>query len=273
VVEFWIARENQPSKLILSIPDYDLAHNNADDPAAKYGKLWLLPYNTGREADKEYRSGTTWYDDLIISQRRVPDPNVSSPNPPDSLSGTMSVPDRVELAWRSNSNNESEFRIERCEGAPYFCDYSQAFSRIGTAPANVEHYTDTRIRRGIAYTYRVRAHNASGDSTYSNNASNLPAPPSDLKATTSAGQVQLTWTDNSSDETRFNIERCVGEGCKDFAEIGQVGTDVSTFTDTSARSGNSYSYRVRSVNAAGSWKAWDTASIAYSNRATASIAH
>jgi hypothetical protein len=49
-----------------------------DQAAAKYGKIWLLPYNTGKDPRQAHPTAYTWYDELIISKRRIPDPAVRS---------------------------------------------------------------------------------------------------------------------------------------------------------------------------------------------------
>lgn len=86
-VQLWVAREGYPSELVVDLsPEpatmfgvkipgtgtgYDLANN---DPAAKYGKLWLLPYNTHKDPSVAYPPAYTWYDELIISSVKVMDP-------------------------------------------------------------------------------------------------------------------------------------------------------------------------------------------------------
>lgn len=86
-VQLWVAREGRPSRLVVnlspepvtffgvSIPGtgngYDLANDN---PAAKYGKVWLLPYHTGKSPQQSHPIGYIWYDELIISTTRIPDP-------------------------------------------------------------------------------------------------------------------------------------------------------------------------------------------------------
>jgi List-Bact-rpt repeat protein/VCBS repeat protein len=65
-----------------------------------------------------------------------------------------------------------------------------------------------------------------------------------------AGQVQISWTDNSSNESGFKVERKVGTSGT-FAQIGTTGIDVATYTDASAIDGTTYCYRVRAFNAAG----------------------
>jgi sugar lactone lactonase YvrE len=76
-----------------------------------------------------------------------------------------------------------------------------------------------------------------------------PEAPSDLVALTSGSQVRLSWTDNSDDETRFEIERKVGDG--PFVLIATVGANVTAYTDTSGTPTTPLSYRVRAVGPTG----------------------
>jgi len=89
-----------------------------------------------------------------------------------------------------------------------------------------------------------------------------PAAPTNLVATTfSTTQINLSWTDNSSDETGFRIERCTGAGCTNFAQVAEVGSNVTTFANTGLTKSTTYTYRVRAFNAGGN--------SAYSNVASA----
>jgi hypothetical protein len=68
----------------------------------------------------------------------------------------------------------------------------------------------------------------------------------------STTQINLSWSDNSGDEQGFRIERCTGNGCTNFAEIATVGANVTSFSNNSGLSRNTwYRYRVRAFNAAG----------------------
>jgi hypothetical protein len=80
------------------------------------------------------------------------------------------------------------------------------------------------------------------------NAASALAAPSALNAvqnTTAKGAI-LTWTDNSSTESGFKIERKTGT-TGTFAEIATVSANVVTYTDTEASLaiGSTYCYRVR----------------------------
>ncbi|HWQ33109.1 MAG TPA: fibronectin type III domain-containing protein, partial [Blastocatellia bacterium] len=53
---------------------------------------------------------------------------------------------------------------------------------------------------------------------------------------------------------------CQGSGCTNFAEIAQVGANVTTYNNTGLAANTSYSYRVRAFNAAGDSGYTNTAS-------------
>jgi agmatine/peptidylarginine deiminase len=78
-----------------------------------------------------------------------------------------------------------------------------------------------------------------------------PAAPSNLVATlVSATTVNLSWTDNSGNESGFKIERRVGPR-GNFVQIATVGANVKTYSDTGVTGGQAHSYRVRATNASG----------------------
>jgi hypothetical protein len=81
----------------------------------------------------------------------------------------------------------------------------------------------------------------------------VPAAPTSLVATgVSTSQVTLTWTDASSNESGFSIERCTGRRCTAFSVVGQVGPNVTSFSNTGLSARTQYRYRVRAFNSAGS---------------------
>jgi len=90
----------------------------------------------------------------------------------------------------------------------------------------------------------------------------LPNAPSNLIATViSRSQINLSWTDNATNETGFRIERCKGSTCTNFAQIATMGANVTTYANTGLNANTSYRYRVRAYNASGN--------SAYSNIAVA----
>jgi hypothetical protein len=72
-VTLWIAREGQPSELVINWGPYNLSAGLAADNQ-RYGKVWLLPYNTGKNSSVTNPTAYTWYDELIISRNKIADP-------------------------------------------------------------------------------------------------------------------------------------------------------------------------------------------------------
>src|SRR5690606_13570111 len=131
------------------------------------------------------------------------------PAAPSGLAATSVSISQVVLEWTDNSGNESGFEIQRSVGGG-------AYQPLATPPANAESYTDTSVDEDTDYGYRVRACNDAGCSDWSGTLEvstplTVPAAPSGLNATSvSASQVELEWTDESGNESRFELERALG---------------------------------------------------------------
>jgi len=88
-----------------------------------------------------------------------------------------------------------------------------------------------------------------------------PAAPGQPSATKlGSGSVRLSWTDNSSNEGGFDVQReqRVGKSWANTTLAGTTGANVTTLVDSPGR--GSWRYRVRAFNAAGSsaWSTWRT---------------
>jgi hypothetical protein len=80
---------------------------------------------------------------------------------PSGLSGTAISSSQIRLTWADNSTNETGFKIERSINAA-------PFTQIAMAGADITKFTNTGLTSSTSYSYRVRAYNAYGNSTYSN---------------------------------------------------------------------------------------------------------
>ena len=72
VVTLSVARENQASQPVFNFPINLTAGIPAEDQ--KFGKIFLLPYNTGKNPAQVHPTAYTWYDELIISRTPIADP-------------------------------------------------------------------------------------------------------------------------------------------------------------------------------------------------------
>ncbi|HWX18988.1 MAG TPA: immunoglobulin domain-containing protein [Candidatus Binatia bacterium] len=81
-------------------------------------------------------------------------------------------------------------------------------------------------------------------------ATSKPAAPGNLAGSAVApGRIQLTWNDNSSNETQFYLDRT----SNNFGSIVQfvLGAKATNHLDTNLLAGSTYAYRVRAYNSAG----------------------
>lgn len=83
-----------------------------------------------------------------------------------------------------------------------------------------------------------------------------PGPPTPPAAPTDAAlrllainRVEVSWVDRASDETGFRIERRAGSGS--WETLASVAVNVASHSDMTVVRNQTYSYRVRAVNAAG----------------------
>jgi predicted phage tail protein len=175
---------------------------------------------------------------------------VSVPTAPSALMLTNVTATSIKLNWTDSSTNETGFEIERSLSSAF------GFSNITTTAAGATTYTDTGLTESTTYYYRVRAVNSAGNSAYTSieNATTLatvPTAPSALMLTNvTATSIKLNWTDNSTNETGFEIERSLSSG-SGFSNITTTAPDVTTYTDIGLTESTTYYYRVRAVNSAG----------------------
>jgi subtilisin family serine protease len=184
-------------------------------------------------------------------------PPPSAPeNGPSDLTATPVSSSEINLAWVDNTIDEDDvegFEIHRCQGAQ-----CTNFAVVAIVAANAVGYNNTGLSANTPYSYKVRAYNSGGTSEFSNpaQATTQPAPvppaaPTSLTATGGAGVINLAWSDNSTNEDGFRIERCPGSSCTNFTQLGQAAANATTYQDASGISNRWYRYRVRALSAEG----------------------
>lgn len=188
-------------------------------------------------------SGNSSYSDEAGDTTQSSSPVLLPPSAPTLLAAVAISTSQINLSWTDNANNEFNFRIERKTGAG-------SFAEVATVNADVTTYSDTGLAAGTLYTYRIRAFNAAGYSSYTNEASATtesivpPGDPSGLTASViSTTAIDLAWTDNASDELGFKIERRSENGT--FTEIATVGANITAYHDVGLSPATRYYYRVR----------------------------
>jgi regulation of enolase protein 1 (concanavalin A-like superfamily) len=83
-------------------------------------------------------------------------------------------------------------------------------------------------------------------------AATSPAAPTSLGATTvSALYLNLTWTDNASNESDFVLERATDSGFTQNLLLTSLGMDITSYSDTNVSPSTTYYYRLRAHNNVG----------------------
>ncbi|GEM_PF-1051161 len=174
-------------------------------------------------------------------------------------SGLQATPDqfhhRVHLTWTDNSSDPEEtgFRIQRSyDGGAWDNNYAE----VGT---DVTVYTDDNHGSGPlpdgTYAYRVTAYTAECVSAPSPVdtavlATMPPPAPSGLGATLSGTHVILNWTDNSTIEDHFVVERAIDEGAFEIL-VDNLPADTVAYQDVGPAVLHTYHYRVKARNGFG----------------------
>ena len=89
----------------------------------------------------------------------------------------------------------------------------------------------------------------------------MSGPPPDAPANLAASaisnrRITLSWTDQSSNEDGFAVQRCAGtaatcDASGAFVPVGQTAAASTTYSDTQLQATTTYSYRVRAFNGGG----------------------
>jgi formylglycine-generating enzyme required for sulfatase activity len=170
-----------------------------------------------------------------------------APEAPSELTATQQSTSQIDLTWSDNSDNEEAFELQRKKESGG--TYATIDNNIA---AGTTGYQDVGLDSETGHYYRIRAVNSVGESSWSNEASDTTdqlAAPRDLTATAvSDTRIDLSWTDNSSFESGFEIER-------NSTVIYTADAETQTYSDTGLSAETQYSYRVRAVDAGGfsSW--------------------
>ena len=233
-------------------------------PTSAFASITTIPLgaNVTTYADTGLAASTTYYYRIRSTN---PQGDSANSNPasdtttapaalaaPTTLVATAQSTTAIGLTWQDNASNETGYVVERASSAAFTSPV------VTNLAAGATSYTSSGLTAATTYYYRVKAVNGATSSAYSNTANattgaagTVPAAPSGLTATaTSSSAITVAWTDNSSDETGFVLERAPTNA---FASITTIplGANVTSYANTGLAASTTYYYRVRATNATG----------------------
>jgi hypothetical protein len=180
---------------------------------------------------------------------------------PTNLIATVQAGNRIRLSWSDNSSNEKGFELLRSPtGASGVLQLYVGLAAGATA------YVDTEVHPSSTYCYAVRAFKlAGGTKSYSllsatacvttPPAAGAPLAPSGVAAISrNSSTILVSWTDNSQDETGFQLERAPDRSGA-WLSVATLASSLTSTLDGGRLSETQACYRVAAFNANGrsSW--------------------
>ena len=170
----------------------------------------------------------------------------SAPTAPVVHIGNSATSGKPVLTWNAVYGATS-YRIYRSTSK------GSGYSLLGTTTATS--YTNTGAKAGTTYYYRVKAVNDAGLSPYSNVVSGKvksvtpkpAAPVVKIGHSATSGKPMLTWNAVSG-ATSYKVYRATSQKGT-YSLLGTVTT--TSYTNTGAKAGTTYWYKVKAVNSAG----------------------
>ncbi len=170
----------------------------------------------------------------------------AKPAAPSGLQAALATATRVSLQWTDNASNETSYHVEVKLGGGAFGEAAQTAADTTSI--------DLTLAAGATYSFRVRARNAAGYSSYSNQATlALPASnavvPADLSARAlSATEIELRWTGVSA-AAQVNVEMTARES--DYTTVGASPGDIGTLVVLGLDPEAPYTFRASSSDGGG----------------------
>jgi hypothetical protein len=214
----------------------------------------VLDFNGNQLDAKFLRETGAIADSFTIIKGVTPNapPTASLTNPTNGA--TFTAPANITIDATASDSDGSVTQVQ----------FYQGTTLLGTDTTAPYQFVWSSVAAG-SYSLTVKATDNQGAATTSSAVNitvnaNTPTAPTNLTATAvSRSQINLTWTDNSSNETGFKIERSTNG--TSFTQIATVGAGVTSYASTGLQKNRTYYYRVRATNGAGD--------SAYSNVASA----
>ena len=168
---------------------------------------------------------------------------------PSFVSASSPSESQIDVTWRDNSTNETGFELHRSTPG-----VDGTFTLLAATAANVASYSDKAVEFGVQYCYRVRAVRVTGNRTTYSAFSDTDilchatgAPSSLMAVASSPTTIDLSWQDNSSSETGFEVHVFMAAS----VALATTPANTSAYTHSGLEANTAYCHRVRAFRVAG----------------------
>ena len=170
-----------------------------------------------------------------------------------TLTTSASGPNQINLSWQDNSPNETGWEVHRSTTGA-----NGVFTLLATLPANTTFYVNTGLTQQTEYCYMVRSFRNTGPNTNYGSFFNtsctttpaLPAAPSNVSVKPVSelyGVVEITWSDNSSVENGFYVQRSASVAGP-FEAVATLSANATLYQDYGRAFETLVCYRVLAFN-------------------------
>lgn len=211
---------------------------------------FTLPPNTTQFRDTTVVPQTTYYYRIVAGGINLESNirSVTTMAAPTGLAVNQTSSSQIKLTWQDSAPAfKNGYEIERTQ--------TGGTTVTWTTNSSAREFTDgPNIVLGTTYTYRIRAFNNTGFSSYSDAVSLstiAPAAPTNLTATGITGSgFTLSWVNNANNVTNFTIYR--RHGTSPYSLVSTAGPTITSFPVTGLTQNTTYYFKISANNHNGS---------------------
>ncbi len=260
LTDMFIDDEGDNIRLFLRTPDNG---NNIDTTALDWGAISVLAHTPGEEVFSVTVKdifGAEASDSIKFTV-------IAAAAKPAGLTAASGNGQAV-LTWTDPGDSSiTKYQVRHKAGTSFSNSDDSLWTDITGSGASTTSHTVTGLTSGTAYVFQVRAVNAGGVGTPSDEAVlrlGAPLQPSGFRVLGGNAQVTLSWSDPSDATiTRYQLRRKVGTSFSPsddslWTDIANSGASTTTHTVSGLTNGTTWAFQVRAVNANGAGPASET---------------
>ncbi len=260
LTDMFIDDEGDNIRLFLRTPDNG---NNIDTTALDWGAISVLAHTPGEEVielivkDLFGAEGTDSFKVTVIAA-------AAKPAGLTAASGNG----QAVLTWTDPGDSSiTKYQSRHKAGTSFSESDDSLWTDITGSGASTTSHTVTGLTSGTAYVFQVRALNAGGVGTPSDEAVlrlGAPLQPGGFRVLGGNGEVTLSWSDPSDATiTRYQLRRKEGTSFSPsddslWTDIANSGATTTTHTVSGLTNGTTWAFQIRAVNANGAGPASQT---------------